>query len=669
MGTEPGLAECLRDEIRGHDRAYYVLAQPEISDRAYDALMRQLREIEDQHPDLVTPDSPTRRVGGQPIDGFEKVAHSEPMLSVENTYSPDELRAFDARVKRTLGADVDVRYVVDPKIDGVAVSLIYEDSILARAVTRGDGKTGDDITHNVRTIRSVPLRLSTRFPGRLEVRGEVVWPTADFDRFNEQREAAGEQVFANPRNAAAGSMKQLDPANLEGRELMFVAHGFARINPGQHGLSTHSDFLCKISEWWGIPVSRHVDCVRSIDEVIERLDEWDERRHGLPYETDGLVIKVDSLDDQDSLGTTSRAPKWCIAYKFAADQAETVLEGVDYMVGKFGTITPRANLKAVHLAGTVVQHASLHNFDQIERLGVRIGDLVAVEKAGEIIPQVVRVVRSADDGEAIDPPTECPVCGGEVAGEEGAVAICCTNSTCPAQIKEQLIHFCGRDYMDVEGAGRTTIETLVEKGLVSCHADLYRLHLRQDELVALDRMGKKSVTVLLAGIEESKARPLSRLLAALNIRFVGRRMGATLAAAFGSMDRLESAAEDELTAVEGVGPEVAGSVRRFFAGAGTGVVSRLMELGVSMTEPKGEAAEDSPISGKTVVVTGTLSRFSRKEMQDLVARLGGKASGSVSKKTDFVVAGENAGSKLDKANKLGIRVLGEDEFLEIARVS
>lgn len=672
MNTKTDIKEWiheLREEIRQHDYSYYVLAEPVISDREYDGLMAKLKELEAESPELVTPDSPTQRVGGEPIDGFEKVQHATSMLSVDNTYSADELRAFDDRVRRGLGSARTgrgaLKYVVDSKIDGVAVSLTYKDGVLTKAVTRGDGKTGDDITHNIRMVRSVPLRLiedeDFPFPDTIEVRGEVVWPTEDFDRFNDKREEAGEQTFANPRNATAGSLKQLDPARLKDRNLVFVAHSFGRIDGSVIG--THFDIMCIFAKW-GIPVGRYTIRVPSIEEVIEHLEDFDKRRGDLPYETDGLVVKVDSFEFRDLLGTTSRAPKWCIAYKFAAEQAETVLLGVDYMVGTLGTITPRANLEPVHLGGTTVRHASLHNWDQIERLGVRIGDTVVVEKAGEIIPQIVRIAERAPDGQIISRPTECPECGEKTAQEDGEVAIRCVNSSCSAQLKEQLIHFCGRDYMDITGAGRVTIEKLVDREMLTCHPDIYRLHELCDSIW---QMGQKTVENLLAGIEASKKQPLSRLLAALNIRLVGRSAGRTLAGAFGTMDALTAASEEELTATEGVGTEMAKSLIRFFESErGSRTIRDLASLGVNMKEPEKEKPPaESPFAGKTVVVTGTLSNMSRKEAQDVIVSLGGKAGSSVSKKTDMLVAGEKAGSKLDKAEKLGVQVVDEDAFLEL----
>ena len=654
--------ERLRNEIRRHDYLYYVAARPEIGDREYDGLMARLREMEEASGEPPPADSPTQRVGGQPLDGFETVEHAVPMLSVDNTYGADELRAFAQRVAKALGDD-EWEYVVDPKIDGVAVSLRYEDGMLVRALTRGDGRKGDDITLNARTIRSVPLSLAgDGVPPVLEVRGEIVWPTADFEEYNRRREAERGQAFANPRNAAAGTLKQLDPAKVADRGLVFVAHSLG----DAAGLGeTHREAFAKLAGW-GIPVSQHAAVCDNIEAVIARLGEWDDRRRGLPYETDGLVIKVNSLRQRKAIGATSRHPKWCIAYKFAPDQAQSVLVSVDYQVGKLGNITPRANMEPVELAGTTVRHATLHNWDQIGRLGVMLGDTVVIEKAGEIIPQVVGVVGEMRPADArpIERPAACPECGGEVGQDEGEVAIKCLSPMCKAQLKERLINFCGRDQMDIEGAGRKLIETLVDGGFLNDFADLYLLKGKTDALAAIPGLGKRSVEKLLAGIEASKSQPLSRLLPALGIRFVGRRAGALLAGEFGTMDAVKSASQGD-PGVDGVGPAMLGSLRQFFnSAAGGAVIDRLRAAGVNMTEPRKAAPSGSaPLAGKTVVVTGTLEGMKRKEAEALVAELGGKASGSVTKSTSFVVAGEKAGSKLTKAQALGVEVIDEAEFL------
>jgi len=665
----------LREEIARHDYAYYVQAEPVISDLRYDKLFSELKQLESEHPDLVTSDSPTQRVGGRPLEGFEQVAHAVAMLSIDNTYNENELRDFDTRVKKALGGDPYV-YVCDPKIDGVAISLRYEEGQLVLAATRGDGRTGDNITQNARTIRSIPLRLrsgSDLFTGSvprvLEVRGEVYWPIQAFNAFNAEREAQGEQPFANPRNATAGTLKQLNPNIVGQRKLAFVAHGFGQIEPLE--TDTHYELFQRLKAW-GIPISPYIRRLASIDDVIKQIEVWDEKRHTLDYATDGLVLKVDQLDQRETLGMTSRSPRWCIAFKFAAERAKTRLLSVRFQVGKLGTITPVANLAPVQLAGTTVKSASLHNFDQIERLQVRVGDEVYVEKAGEIIPQVVEVdfkVRPKGSS-AIKPPTRCPECDSPTVRDEGGVFLRCVNPACPAQIKERLRYFCARDQMEIEGVGLALAEQLVDTGLVREFADLYRLADRRDELIALERMGAKSADNLLDAIEKSKRNPFSRLLAALNIPHVGVNTAALLAEHFGSMDALADADLDTLQKIEGVGPELADSIRAFFhSQAGQKTIAGLRSVGVNMKEPKRvKTTGPQPFAGKSIVVTGSLERFSRKEAQDLIATLGGKTVGSVSKKTDFVVVGADPGSKRDKANALGVEVIDENEFCKRAGV-
>ena len=665
MPTEPMQEiDQLRDAIRRHDHQYYVLAQPEISDREYDGLMARLVALEVEHPELITADSPTQRVGGAPLDGFDHVTHSVPMLSIDNTFSEQALRDFDGRVEKGLGGEA-YCYVVDPKIDGVAVSLRYEAGVFVQGATRGDGSTGDDVTQNLRTIRSIPLRLRGRkIPDLLEVRGEVYWPRTDFDRFNAEREAADEPTFANPRNATAGTLKQLDPAALRGRGLAFLAHGLGRVEPLT--VETQSALFKRLADW-GVPVSPHHTEADDVDVVIRLCHEWTLRRHELDYEIDGLVAKVDRLDQRDALGATSRAPRWCIAYKFAAEQAETVLLEVAVQVGKLGTLTPRATLEPVQLAGTTVRHASLHNFDQVERLGLRIGDVVVVEKAGEIIPQVVRVVESKRPAKtrAIPLPKQCPVCKAPAVRDDGGVHIRCTNPACPAQLKERLAYFCARDQMDIEGVGPALIKQLVETGMVAEYADLYALRDRREEIVALKGMGAKSTDNFLAGIEASKKQPLARVLAALNIRHVGTRAAEVLAVHFLTMDAVAAATVEALAELSEMGPIMAQSVRDFFdSPAGHRTVEHLAAAGVNMTQPQRETVGDQPLAGQTIVVTGTLSRYSRKQIQDLIKQHGGTAAGSVSKKTAFVIAGESAGSKLTKARDLGVEVIDEDTFLE-----
>ncbi len=804
--------EKLRQRIREHDHTYYVLAEPVISDREYDGLLDELRRLEEGHPELVTADSPTQRVGGQPIEGFEHIRHAVPMLSIDNTYDEAQLREFDERVAKGLEGE-EYEYLVDPKIDGVALSLRYERGVLVLGATRGDGAVGDDVTHNVRTIQAIPLRLlGGNVPEVLEVRGEAYWPREAFDAYNRKRERAGEPTFANPRNATTGTLKQLDPRNIAGRGLSFIAHGFGRIEPQESATQAE---LFDLLATWGVPVSPHRIRARSIEEVLKQIPIWDTRRRELPYETDGLVIKVDSFAQQDVLGATSRYPRWCIAFKFAAEQAQSVVRQVDYQVGKLGTITPRAVMDPMQLSGTTVRHASLHNFDQVERLDVRLGDTVVVEKAGEIIPQVIRVVveKRPKGARRIVPPRRCPECDGEVIKDEGGVYIRCINPACPAQLKERLIYFAGRNQMDIDGAGQVLIERLVEEGFLRGFADLYGLQAHRDELAELrlsdnqlgekntdamlssierakskplaelltamkiprvtsdalprlakhfesietlakasktaiakvsgvgaeraaviaeffappeaktlckrleyvaarsrlnidgagparierlideglvrsvgdlfdlhhhrgalaaltfpNKLGEKNVDNLLAGIERSKRQPLGRLLAALNIRHVGGTSAELIADEFGDMQSIAEAGEEELAElVDGVGPEIARSLRAFFeSDSGDRAWRALCDAGVNMSQPTTRRSDaDRPLAGKTVVVTGTLASLGRQEIGRLIKDLGGKVTGSVSKKTDFVVAGESAGSKLTKARELGVKVLDEPAFLRL----
>ncbi|GMV95876.1 MAG: DNA ligase [Phycisphaerae bacterium] len=660
----------LREQIARHDYAYYVEAAPLISDREYDRLFEELVRLEAEHPELVTPDSPTQRVAGAPLEGFRPVRHAVPMLSIDNTYNEAELREFDARVAKGLGPDEPYAYVVDPKIDGVAVSLRYEHGRLVLAATRGDGTTGDDITQNARTLRSIPLRLRGKGLKQevLEVRGEIYWPTAAFERFNRLRESRGEPTFANPRNGTAGTLKQLDPATVGQRGLVFCAHGLGEVRPAIG--EGHYEVFQTLRQW-GIPVSRYLRRLASIEEVIAMVREWEQKRAGLDFATDGLVIKVDAFHQRDLLGQTSRFPRWAIAFKFESQRARTRLVSVRFQVGKLGTITPVANLEPVLLAGTTVKSASLHNFDQVERLGVRIGDFVIIEKAGEIIPQVVEVDTDARpaDTRPIEPPAACPACESPVVRDEGGVFLRCVNPACPAQLKERLRFFCGRDQMDIEGLGPVLAEQLVDMGLVRSVADLYRLAERPDLLLGLDRMGEKSVDNLLAAIEASKTRPLARVLAALNIPHVGVSTAQLLAGHFGDIDALSAASIEQLQEIPGVGPELAASVHAFLHGAsGRKIIADLRAAGVNMTQPRQGAVGPRPFAGLSIVVTGTLRTFSRKEIQDLIASLGGKAVGSVSRSTAFVVAGADPGSKLDKARSLGVEVIDEDEFRRRAGV-
>jgi DNA ligase (NAD+) len=654
--------ECLRGQIRRHDRLYYVEAKPEISDRQYDALMRELAELEAAHPELVTGDSPTQRVGGQPLEGFVRVRHSLPMLSIDNTYSASEVLAFDNRIARALGGRA-YHYLVDPKIDGVAVSLRYQDGLLVQAATRGDGEVGDDITANVRTIRSVPLRLvGEGLPSVVEVRGEVYWPRKAFAAYNAKRQAEGLETFANTRNGAAGTLKQLDPKVTAERGLAFVAHGFGVFEPLPVRRASE---LMALLGGWGVPVNPQARVCDDAPSVMKVIEEWLSLRGGAEYETDGMVVKIDELGLREELGATSKHPRWCIAYKYQAEQAATRLLSVSFEVGRLGTITPTAHFDPVQLGGTTVSNASLHNFDQVRRLDVRVGDTILVEKAGEIIPQVVAVLVENRPGgtESIHPPAICPVCMGPVVRDEDEVALRCDNPECHAQIRQRLAFYAGRDQMDIEGLGPAIIDQLVSGGLVRHFADLYALS--RKELLALERMGEKSSDNLLTAVEAGKSRGLQRLLTALGIRHVGARASELLSEHFGDMEAIASADMERLQQVAGIGPEIAKSVHDFFRSkSGQDVIRRLKAAGVKMTAQRRPSSKGGgPLAGKTVVVTGTLERFSRSEAEAAIMAAGGRAAFSVSKNTDFVVVGEAAGSKADKARQLGVETIDEAEFL------
>jgi DNA ligase (NAD+) len=660
----------LRRELRRHDRRYYVENRPEISDGEYDRLYRELVDLEARHPELADPDSPTQRVGGAPLEGFETVEHEVPMMSIGNTYSPEEVRKFGDQLRRQLSEDEPVAFVVEPKIDGVAISLRYENGRLVRGVTRGDGRRGDNVTHNVRTIRDVPLRLTGDAPPEvLVVRGEVYLRRSALDRINRERETEGQPPLANPRNAAAGSLKQLDPQVTARRGLRFFAYAIA-LTEGIDEPATHSAGLDLLQQW-GLPVNSGVEVLDTLDEVIATFDRRQGERGTLDYDIDGLVIKVNALDQQRRLGQTSKAPRWCIAYKFAAEQAETVLRDVTLQVGKTGTITPVAELEPVQLAGTTVSRASLHNFDEVERKDIRVGDTVVVEKAGEIIPQVVSVrtdLRSKD-ARQIKPPARCPECGGDAVRDPEGVYIRCVNPACPAQRKQRIKYFAGRGQMDIEGLGAAVVDQLVDCGLVTGPVDLYGLTV--EPLAKLERMGEKSSENLVRAIRDSRDQSLTRVLSAMNIRHVGGHVAEVLAREFGSMDALVEATADteRLEAVNEIGPIVARSLHDFFASdSGRTLVDGLRAAGVNMESAEQPANRGEGIlAGKTLVVTGTLEHFGRREIQDLIKSLGGRAASSVSSKTDYLVAGDKAGSKLDKAKRLGVTVLSEAKFKELIR--
>ncbi|MBI2433560.1 MAG: NAD-dependent DNA ligase LigA [Candidatus Hydrogenedentes bacterium] len=660
--TDEVRARCaeLRADIDRHSRLYYEEAAPVISDLEFDALLRELQELEQLHPELQTSDSPTQRVGGAPLEGFVTVTHRVPMLSIDNTYNEAELREFDRRVRKGLDGTEPV-YVVELKIDGVAISIRYEDGVLVRAATRGDGYRGDDVTENVKRIRSVPLRLKDDPPAALEARGEVYMTVKELERLNKLREKEGEEPYRNPRNTTAGTLKLLDPRQVAQRRLDIALYDL--VPEEGHELTTHVETL-KGLERLGLPVSPHYKRCASIEEVLQACEEWREKRRELPYETDGLVIKVDSAAQRRRLGATSKAPRWVIAFKFPAEIAQTKLLNIKIQVGKSGALTPVAEMAPVRLAGTIVKRATLHNFEDLAKKDVRIGDTIEVQKAGEIIPQVLRFVpeKRPADAQSFPLPRECPVCGTEVHKDPDSVCLRCLNLACPAQVKERLEHFASRKAMDIEGLGPALIAQLVAQKLVTAPADLYQLDV--ETVAHLERMAEKSASYLIQAIEESKSRPLGRLLFALGIRHVGSRTGEVLAEHFGTMDALMSASMEELTQIHEVGDVLAKSVYDFFeTEENRALIAQLGAAGLNMREEtRGAKEEAQTLAGKTFVVTGTLENYSRDEIQARIKQLGGKATGSVSKSTNYVVAGENAGSKLDKAQQLGIPVLTEAEF-------
>lgn len=653
--------EALCAKIEHHNRLYYVDAAPEISDADYDALYRELQDLEAQHPALVTPESPTQRVGGAPLEDFETVNHAVPMLSIDNTYNPGELRAFDARVRRGLGGEAPA-YVAELKIDGVAMSLLYEDGRLVRAATRGDGTQGDDVTHSVRTIRALPLRLAGDPPPRLEIRGEVYMRHAELQRLNRLREEAGDPPLANPRNTTAGTLKLLDPREAAKRRLDFCAYDIAPL-PGV-AIAAHHETLERLKAW-GLPVSPHSKHCASIDEVLEVCGYWQDHRNDLDFEIDGMVIKVDSAEHRRRLGTTSKSPRWAISYKFPAQVAQTILKQITVQVGKTGTLTPVAELEPVPLAGTVVKRATLHNFEDLARKDVREGDTVEIQKAGEIIPQVLRAVIERRPAGALPypVPTACPVCTSAVQQDPEGVYLRCINLACPAQLKGRLRHFAGRAAMDIEGLGEILVEQLVDKGLVHDPADLYALDAAT--VAGLERMGEKSAANLIAGIEASKQQPLSRLLHGLNIRHVGGHTAEILAQHFGSIGPLMDATPEDLEAIHEIGAVVAASVHGFFeVPENRALIDRLRAAGLTLAEPQSNAGDAGrrPFEGKTFVVTGTLTHYTREDIHERIKALGGRPSSSVSAKTDYLVAGEKAGSKRTKAEQLGVPILSEAEF-------
>lgn len=654
----------LREKLEEYGYQYYVLDNPTISDAEYDQLMRQLIQLEEQYPELVTPDSPSQKVGGEPLPYFTKVEHLSPMLSLGNAFNEEDLRQFAERVQKAAEGQP-VRYVCELKIDGLAVSLRYEDGRFVLGATRGDGQTGEDITSNLKTIRSIPLRL--REPISLEVRGEAYLPKKEFQRINAEREAKGESLFANPRNAAAGSLRQLDPKLAAKRALDIFLYGLEEEALPQY-IETHSEGLLYMQKL-GLKVNPEWKVVESVEEMLEYIQYWQENRPHLGYEIDGIVIKVDNFSLRRKMGATVKSPRWAIAYKFPAEEAVTRLLDIELRVGRTGVITPTAILEPVQLAGTTVQRASLHNEDMIRTKGIKLGDYVVVHKAGDIIPEIkgVKIERRTGEEKDFSMPTHCPECGTELVRLEGEVALRCINPSCPAQTREGIIHFVSRGAMNIEGLGEKVVSQLFEHQLLRDVADLY--YLKKEQLLELERMGKKSVENLLASIEKSKENSLERLLFGLGIRFVGSKGAKILAEHFQTIDWLMVATEEELIALEEIGPKMAQSIVAYFQQPeAQKLINRLREAGVNLTYkgPKKQqlTAGDHPFTGKTIVLTGTLSSMSRKEAQDKLEALGAQVTGSVSKKTDFLIAGEKAGSKLTKAEKLGVPILTEDEFLD-----
>ncbi len=656
--------DALREKLRHHEYLYYVLDQPEISDLEFDRLMQQLKDLETEHPSLVTPDSPTQRVGGKPREGFVKVPHSSPMLSLDNTYSEEELRDWDRRVHELSGRS-DVDYVCELKLDGMSLALIYKDGKLVRGVTRGDGSVGEDVTLNVRTVHSIPLSIDrdklkkAGIPSNFEARGELLMPTAAFKKLNEERERAGLATFANPRNFTAGTVRQLDSSVTAQRRLDFFP--YILLSSGRTYFPRHWETLTALDKA-GFKVNPNRKLVHSMDEVWAFIQQWEGKRDSLPYEIDGIVVKVDRTGLQDELGFTGKAPRWAIAYKYAARAGITKLEDIRVQVGRTGKLTPVAELAPVLIGGTTVRNATLHNMDEIERLGVKIGDWVQVERGGDVIPKVAKVIEDKDHPrghETFAMPEKCPVCGTKVVRTEGEVDYRCVNANCPAKLRETILHFASRGVMNIDGMGDALVTQLTDRGLVKNVADIYKL--TKDNLLSLERMGEKSAQNILDEIENSKTLPLERVIYGLGIRMVGERTAQFLAEHFGSMEALASAGVEELQNVNEVGPRIAESIVEFFSiPANRKLVERLGEAGLAFKGKKKERG--TKLAGKTFVLTGTLTKYTRDEAKKMIEDAGGKVTGSVSKKTDYVVAGADAGSKLDKAKEVGVPVIDEKEM-------
>ncbi len=661
--------ESLREKIRHHEYLYYVLDHPEISDAEFDELMQQLKDLEADHPELITADSPTQRVGGKPREGFVKVAHSSPMLSLDNTYNEEELRAWERRVHELSGR-TDVDYVCELKLDGMSLALIYEEGRLVRGITRGDGSIGEDVTLNVRTVRSVPLSIPREklqkagIPPDFEVRGELLMPLAAFKKMNEERESKGLSLFANPRNATAGTVRQLESRVTAERRLDYFS--YMLLKNGRTYFDRHSKTLDALDAA-GFKVNQSHKLAHDIDEAWAFIREWEEKRESLPYEIDGIVIKVDRTALQDELGFTGKAPRWAIAYKYAARAGITKLEDIRVQVGRTGKLTPVAMLEPVLIGGTTVRNATLHNMDEIERLGLKIGDWVQVERGGDVIPKVAKVVDDKDHPRGtrtFEMPGKCPVCGTKVVRTEGEVDYRCVNANCPAKLRETILHFASRGVMNIDGMGEALVNQLTERGLVKDVADIYKL--TKKDLLSLERFADKSAQNIVDEIERSKKLPLGRVIYGLGIRFVGERTAQFLAEHFGSIEALERASQEELQDVNEVGPRIAESIVEFFSiAANRKLVERLREAGLTLTGQKKQRG--TKLAGKTFVLTGTLAHFTRDEAKKMIEDAGGKVTGSVSKKTDYVVAGADAGSKLDKAKELGVAVIDEKEMEKFVR--
>jgi DNA ligase (NAD+) len=652
--------EALREELRRHEHLYYVADQPAITDAEYDALMRRLQELEKQHPELVTPDSPSRRVGGKPREGFVKVRHSSPMLSLDNALNEGELRDFDRRVKELLDGRP-YRYVAELKMDGLSMAAHYRGSRFVQGVTRGDGSVGEDVTENARTVRSLPLRVKDHLAD-FEVRGEIVMNRRAFERLNAERDERGLSRFANPRNAAAGSLRVLEPQITASRQLDYYPY-FLLVD-GRPACESHWESLERMSKM-GFKVNSQRRLCADVEAVLAFCAAWEARRDQLPYEIDGVVVKVDSVEQQRQLGFTAKAPRWAIAYKYPARQAVTTIEGIEVQVGRTGTLTPVAHLKPVEVSGVTVGRATLHNEDEIERLGLEIGDEVVIERSGDVIPRVVRVHSQGSYRRKFYMPSKCPVCGGTVVREEGEAASRCINTNCSARLKESILHFASRGIMNIDGMGEALVDQLVDRGMVESVAGIYDLSI--GKLMTLERMGRKSASNLVQNIENSKKNPLPRVLAALGIRFVGERTAVFLAEAFGSMDAIARAGVEALQTAEEVGPRVAASIFQFFREPrNRELVEKLRSAGLQFTY-ESKRPKEGPLQGMTLVLTGALPNLSREEATRLIETAGGKVGSSVSKKTSYVVAGADAGSKLQKAQELGIRILSEEELLNLVK--